>query len=235
MTDETNPTAAETAAREHEERERKAREAAEQAQLPYKWTQTIRDVDVTVPVSGSLKGRDLDVVLAKDRIKVAVKGQEAILEVFLTYTPIYTERRQDGNMQKGTFPHPIYTDESSWTLETTPTPPGKEISIHLDKINKMNWWPHVVTSAPAIDVSKITPESSSLSDLDGETRAMVEKMMYDQRQKESGGLTSEEERKREVLRRFQAEHPGIFPFPSFGWVVDWLTSAEMDFSKAQIG
>ncbi|BCR83939.1 NudC domain-containing protein [Aspergillus chevalieri] len=197
MADEKPPAPAETAAREQEEKDRKAREDAEQAQLPYKWTQTIRDVEVTIPVPGNLKGRDLDVVLAKDKIKVAVKGQEAIIE--------------------GQFPHPILTDESSWTLETTPTPPGKEIAIHLDKVNKMNWWAHVVTTAPKIDVSKITPENSNLSDLDGQTRAMVEKMMYDQRQKEMGKPSSEEQKKMDILRKFQAEHP------------------EMDFSNAQIG
>ena len=120
---------------------------------------------------------------------------------------------------KGPLPHPIDTSESSWTLETTPHPPGKEISLHLDKINKVNWWPHVVTSAPAIDVTKITPESSKLSDLDGPTRAMVEKMMVEQREKEAGaaaGVNSEEAKKREILERFQEQHP------------------EMDFSKAQI-
>ena len=102
-------------------------------------------------------------------------------------------------------------DESSWTLETTPTPPGKEIAVHLDKVNKMNWWAHVVTSAPAIDVTKITPESSSLSDLDGETRTMVEKMMVEQRQKEAGeaAASSEEAKKREILKKFQEEHPGM--------------------------
>ncbi|KAJ9201737.1 hypothetical protein DTO166G4_1977 [Paecilomyces variotii] len=194
---EQDPTPVDIAQREQEEKERKAKEDAEQAQLPYKWKQTISEAEVTVPVPGNLKGRDLDVKITKTSIKVGVKGQEPILE--------------------GDFPHPIHADESTWTLETTSQPPGKEISIHLDKVNKMEWWAHIVTSAPKIDVSKIQPENSSLSDLDGQTRAMVEKMMYDQRQKEMGGLTSDEQRKRDILKKFQAEHP------------------EMDFSNAQIG
>ncbi|KUL87115.1 hypothetical protein ZTR_05586 [Talaromyces verruculosus] len=185
----------ETAQREQEEKERKAKEEAEQALLPYKWTQTIGEAEVSIPVPGTIKGRDLDVVLTKTKIKVALKGQAPIIE--------------------GDFPHPIHADDSTWMLETIPT--GKQVTIHLDKVNKMEWWPHIVTSAPKIDVTKITPENSSLSDLDGETRAMVEKMMFDQRQKEMGKPTSDEQKKMDLFKKFQEEHP------------------EMDFSNAKIG
>ncbi|KAG9244968.1 HSP20-like chaperone [Calycina marina] len=178
-----------------EEAAARAKEAEEQADLPYKWTQTIGELDLITEVPGNLKGKDFVVDIKKNKLSIAIKGQEPI---------IY-----------GNLPHEIHVDESTWTLAASPSG-NKVLELHLDKVNKMEWWAHVVTSAPKIDVSKITPESSKLGDLDGETRGMVEKMMYDQRQKEIGQPTSDEQKKQDMLKKFMSQHP------------------EMDFSKAKM-
>jgi len=178
-----------------EEAAARAKEAEEQAALPYKWTQQIGDVDVTVEVPGNIKGKDMVVDIKKKKLVLGIKGQEPIIS--------------------GDLPHEIHADESTWTLTTSPSG-TKILELHLDKVNKMQWWAHVVSSAPKIDITKIQPENSKLGDLDGETRGMVEKMMYDQQQKEMGKPTSDEQKKAEMLKKFQAQHP------------------EMDFSKAKI-
>jgi len=169
--------------RKARDKEDRAREQRDQAALPYSWTQELGELDITVPVPQGTRGADLAVVIQKKKLRLALKGSDPIL---------------DGELCKE-----IKVEDSTWTIQD-----NKIVLIHLEKISQQ-WWENVLTHHPKIDTRKIEPKDSKLSDLDGETRGMVEKMMFDNQQKQLGRPTSDELKKMEALKKFQAAHPEL--------------------------
>ncbi len=62
------------------------KEEEEQARLPYKWKQTLGDVDVFVPVPKGTKAKMLDVKIDKLHLRVGFKGQPPIVDVKMMYS-----------------------------------------------------------------------------------------------------------------------------------------------------
>jgi len=160
----------------------------------YAWTQTLSELNVVVPVPDGTRGRDVDVDIRRNHLRVKMRSGDRRTVVNAPLTKA------------------VVCDDSFWTVED-----GNRLVISLQKVNQMEWWDSVCEGDPKINLRDIQPENSNLSDLDGETRKTVEKMMYDQRMKAMGKPTSDEQAKLEMLEKFKAQHP------------------EMDFSNAKIG
>ncbi|KAF3552373.1 hypothetical protein DY000_02001423 [Brassica cretica] len=157
----------------------------------YSWVQTLQEVTVNIPVPTGTKARSVVYEIKKNRLKLGLKGQDPII---------------DGELYRSVKP-----DDCYWNIEDQ-----KMISILLTKQDQMEWWKCCVKGEPEIDTQKVEPENSKLADLDPETRSTVEKMMFDQRQKQMGLPTSDELQKQDILKKFMSQHP------------------EMDFSNAKI-
>lgn len=198
------PKQTETVAAPATEEKKEATEGEEKKEKPpgnggktdkYTWTQTLEELHIYIPVPQDTRAKSMNINIGTTKCLVAIKGQAPIID--------------------GEFTEKIKADDSIWTVEDGDDG-GKVVHLAIQKwAGQWHWWDSAIKGDAKIDTQKIEPESSNLADLDGETRATVEKMMFDQRQKQMGLPSSDEMKKQEMLKNFMKQHP------------------EMDFSKVK--
>jgi hypothetical protein len=133
----------------------------------YVWTQSLAEVNMTVPVPEHTRGRDLHVKIAKQHLQVGLRRAKGA-------TPGSAGGNDDWMMVNAPLTKAVIVDDSFWMVED-----GNRLVINLQKLHQMEWWDAVCVGDTAIDVKTIQPENSSLNDLDGETRKTVEKVRHD--------------------------------------------------------
>ncbi|XP_058798845.1 nudC domain-containing protein 3 [Phymastichus coffea] len=160
----------------------------------YKWSQTVNDLDVVVPIpAGARRSKDVRVELSADGLEVAVLRE-------LTDFKAEEERgleKEDEKWKilvKGRFLFKIKRSESYWCLE-----PGKHINLHLEKSSE-RWWDALLDNEPRIELSKLDC-SRQLEDMGESEQMKVEELMWNQRRKLLGQPTSEQIRMERILQQ----------------------------------
>ena len=107
----------------------------------------------------------MNVVIQKRKLSVGLKGKEPIMAGELCKEI----KIEDSTWTIGGWC--LYLRGScDWLYVSQCIEDQEMVYVHLEKINKQQWWENVLTHHPKIDTTKIQPENSKLSDLDGETR-----------------------------------------------------------------
>lgn len=143
----------------------------------YSWTQTEEEVVVSVPLPEGTTGKQVEVSITPTSFRCGLKGSPSVIS-----GPLYK---------------PIKAEDSTWTVEGR-----KLLVVNLTKTNMKyeEWWPHVCTTEPQMDVKTLIPPSKHVKDLDSGAQATVAKMMFDQEQKRKGLPTSDETRASDLLK-----------------------------------
>lgn len=155
----------------------------------YTWTQSLSEIQILIPLTSDVTSKHCTIDY-EDGEHLVVKIKDKTL--------------LDGKLYKTIN----VNDSLPWTIDAD-SKGNRTLTAVLVKKDKMEWWPCVCEGEPKINTRKIEPENGKVDDLDGETREMVKKMMYDQRAKALGKPTIDELQKMEALEKFKKMNPQL--------------------------
>jgi hypothetical protein len=121
----------------------------------YKWTQTLNNIELIIPVNVNFSRKTLNVNIKNDYLDIRVHG-EIIISDYLWST--------------------IKIEESFWVID------GNKIVFSFEKMIR-GWWKSFFKGQEEIDIEKIIPDNVSYGELDDDVKPMVSKMFVDMKQK----------------------------------------------------
>ena len=141
----------------------------------YKWSQAFNEVSVQIDLPENTKAKDLLVVFKSDYLKVQLKNSD---------TPIV----------EGKLDSKIKVDDSFWTIEER-----KRLILTLTKAGEAIW-KTVIQGDQEIDTKNVD-NSKNLEDFDHETQGHLRKVLYEQKRKQMGLPTTEEQQQQDAMRK----------------------------------
>ncbi|GFT69547.1 nudC domain-containing protein 3 [Nephila pilipes] len=143
----------------------------------FSWSQTIGDLDIHIKVPCEVtSGKQVHVDIQHTHIRVELVKDDKLYV-----------------LKEGDLTWKINVEESAWTLI-----PGEEINICLHKM-KERWWDSCFVDGPKINLKAIDP-SIPFEDLDQESQAKIEELMYNEHLKRLGKPTIQQTKLHNILK-----------------------------------
>eukprot|EP00736_Rhodelphis_marinus_P002173 Rmarinus@m.29004 len=120
----------------------------------YRWTQTVRDLQLVVPVPEATKSRNVEAQISATGLTLRVRSPKGQVVVMVT----------------GEFHEAVREDGCFWTIE------GKAIVITLEK-QKQVYWEHVFEGDDPVDISDCQLTETNMDDLDDSMRENLVKSL----------------------------------------------------------
>jgi N-terminal conserved domain of Nudc./CS domain len=143
----------------------------------YQWTQTLEEITVLVPVDGSLRGKDLLVVVSPTVL--SIQSKSPLRPPDETEPKVYVS---------GALSAAIDPNESTWSLE------GGVVQVILYK-SVPTFWSHVLLGDAEIDTD-LVDNRRDIHSYDETTQAKLRQVMFDQGQMAKGLPTSDQLQKK---------------------------------------
>lgn len=96
------------------DKQERVREEQEQAGLPYRWSQDLAVVSVVVDLPKGTRGKDLNVVIEKRKLKVCIEYATETVDIILIVAKVQVKGSEP--ILEGALFNDVSKDDSSWTI-----------------------------------------------------------------------------------------------------------------------